>query len=144
MTGLDFYLGGLGSSTTSPKEEGNEEKFDKHMSDIMKTKNIRTRLILFPFFFFCVSKSGAGRMNKKDRKRAKSLEIMLYDQARKIYDCELMVINLDDHCVELAPKKPKYVFVGGASQEGLKNLVRLLGTNFFLGKWEIADSQLKR
>jgi hypothetical protein len=83
---------------------------DKHMSEKMKT-TWHPRPFFFgsdPFFFasfyfFTLT----GRMNKKDRKKAKSLEIMLYDQARKIYDCELMVIGLDDHCVELAPKKAK-------------------------------------
>lgn len=45
-------------------------------------------------------------MDKKDRKSAKSLETMLYEEARKIYDKELMMISLDDHCIDLCSNKP--------------------------------------
>lgn len=34
----------------------------------------------------------------------KTLETRLYEEARKIYDKELMLILLDDHCIEMKPK----------------------------------------
>eukprot|EP01127_Copromyxa_protea_P002621 TRINITY_DN1255_c0_g3_i1.p1 TRINITY_DN1255_c0_g3~~TRINITY_DN1255_c0_g3_i1.p1 ORF type:complete len:1791 (-),score=341.55 TRINITY_DN1255_c0_g3_i1:71-5443(-) len=51
--------------------------------------------------------SNIRHLMKHTNQKDSSLERMLYDEARKVYDKELMHINLDDHCVEAQLPKSK-------------------------------------
>lgn len=64
-------------------------------------------------------------MDKRERKNAKPLETRLYEEARKIYDKELMLISLDDHCIDMSKQKPKEI-----SESRFTKDVRRSGTGF--------------